>query len=129
MQTKSGSSLCSVNITSLSTIQSSISGLPNSYSELSHVMKIHKLASKRKGGTVTDSDFHNAALIGAEVESVYGAGGLSYIEACIEVAEYHGMDIEVLAKLLPKQIKDKLKAEASELRLLKEKYRITTLPV
>lgn len=85
-----------------------------------------KLALKK---SESDSDFLNHSTLGAEVEAVFGAGGLTYLEACVEVAEYRGIEVEVLAKNLPKQIRDKLLAEASERRLLKPEHRISTLPL
>lgn len=82
-----------------------------------------KLASSKP----RDSDFHTADLLGAEIEAVYGAGGMTWIEACVEVAEAKNIEIEVLGKMVPKTIKDKLLAEASSKRLLKPQHRITTL--
>jgi hypothetical protein len=87
-----------------------------------------KLVSKSlKGTSFTDSDFHNPDMLGAEVEAVFGAGGLTWMESCIEVADAKGIEVEVLGKMLPRTIKGKILAEVSAARLLKPQFRIPTL--
>lgn len=88
-----------------------------------------KLASK-KSNQLSDSDFLDPSRIGAEVEAVKGSDDrMTYMEACVAVADNRNLEIEVVAKLLPKQIKDKILAEASNARLLKPQHRIATLPL
>lgn len=83
-----------------------------------------------KNSLETGTDFYKPTDVGEKIENVYknSKGSLTYFESCTEVAEQMGIEIESLAKMLPKVIKEKLLKEASDLRLLKPQYRITQLP-
>lgn len=49
----------------------------------------------------------------------------SYIDACIDVCEKHGIEFEILKKTISKSLKEKIELEASQLRLLK--YKLNTI--
>ena len=59
--------------------------------------------------------------LATEIEKVKKASGLSYIETVVEVCERLGLEVEDMKKALPKNIKEKIELEASELNLLKVK--------
>lgn len=86
-----------------------------------------KLASK--SNRITDSDFYSPQDIADKIEAIHKVGNLNYFECCTEVAELLNIEIESVAKILPKAIKEKLLKDASDLRLLKPEHRITTLPL
>ena len=63
----------------------------------------------------------------ARIEQLVWKDDLTYFEAIVEVAEGMDKEVEEIAKLLPKPIKEKLLSEASKLRLIKPEYRVTPL--
>lgn len=86
-----------------------------------------KLALKNSNSTLSDSDFHSPTKIADEIKRVHATGGITWLESCIEVANLRNLEVETIAKIITKEIKELLLAEASELRLLKPQYRINTL--
>jgi DNA-directed RNA polymerase alpha subunit len=61
------------------------------------------------------------------IENVVSSDQIGYISAISEYCERNGMEVETAAKLCTNNIKDRLKLEASDMNLLKEK--LTKLPV
>jgi len=59
--------------------------------------------------------------LATEIENLKSETGLGYIECTVEVCERLGIEIETMKKVLPKNIKEKIELEASELNLLKYK--------
>lgn len=59
------------------------------------------------------------------IEDYKSKNDTSYIEACVSVCEKHSIEFESLKKTLSKNLKEKIEAEASKLRLLK--YKIKTI--
>lgn len=75
---------------------------------------------------MTDSDFENKIKnLSSEIERIKISSGLTYIETVVEVCERLGLEVEGMKKALPKNIKEKIELEASELNLLK--YKINRL--
>ena len=75
---------------------------------------------------MTDSDFENKIRnLSSEIERIKISSGLNYIETVVEVCERLGLEVEDMKKALPKNIKEKIELEASELNLLK--YKINRL--
>ena len=60
-----------------------------------------------------------------EIEKVKSESGLNYIACVVEVSEKFNLDIEQLSDMLPKNIKEKIEADALELNLLT--YKLNTL--
>lgn len=78
--------------------------------------------------TLKDEDFViNAKAIEQKVEHLVKTSNISYIDALIEVSVQMNCEVELIAKFVRRNLKDKVMAEASELNMLKEK--IPTLPV
>ena len=67
----------------------------------------------------------NVKNISAEIEKMKSQSGLNYIESTIEVCTQHGIEPESMKSILPKAIKEKIEADASELNMLK--YKINTI--
>jgi hypothetical protein len=62
-----------------------------------------------------------------EIEEFVVSKSCSYLDAIVHIAEKKGIEMESVAKMLNKIIKQKLEAEASRHNLLKNK--IATLPL
>tara|TARA_B100000287_G_scaffold50225_2_gene44513 strand:- start:24 stop:278 length:255 start_codon:yes stop_codon:yes gene_type:complete len=63
-----------------------------------------------------------------DIESLVLDSGLNYIEAIVSYCEEKNIELESVGKLISKPLKEKLKAEASELNYLKRTTR-AKLPV
>ena len=61
--------------------------------------------------------------VSAMIEDFKAKHGLSWIESTLEVCERENIEFEVLKKSLSKNLKEKIEAEASSLRLLKYKHK------
>ena len=55
----------------------------------------------------------------SDIESLVQESNLNYIEAIISYCEENNIEFESVGKLIAKPLKDKLKAEATELNYLK----------
>lgn len=61
--------------------------------------------------------------VSAMIEDFKVQHQLTWIECTLEVCERNNIEFEVLKKSLSKNIKEKIEAEASSLRLLKYKHK------
>ena len=78
---------------------------------------------------VLESKFFCPSRFAQEIESlVIQNSGMSYIDAIIHFCENNSIDLESVPKLIPKPLKDKIKAEAMELNFLKRSSR-AKLPI
>jgi hypothetical protein len=78
---------------------------------------------------VLESKFFCPSRFAQEIESlVIKNSGMSYIDAIIHFCESNSIDLESVPKLIPKPLKDKIKAEAMELNFLKRSSR-AKLPI
>ena len=78
---------------------------------------------------VLESKFFCTYRFAQEIESlVIQNSGMSYIDAIIHFCESNSIDLESVPKLIPKPLKDKIKAEAMELNFLKRSSR-AKLPI
>ena len=78
---------------------------------------------------VLESKFFCPSRFAQEIESlVIKNSGMSYIDAIIHFCESNSIDLESVPKLIPKPLKDKIKAEAMELNFLKRGSR-AKLPI
>jgi hypothetical protein len=53
-----------------------------------------------------------------EIEDMAAKDGLSYIDACIEFCNQRSIEPDAIAKLINKQLKDKIEVEATALHFL-----------
>jgi hypothetical protein len=73
---------------------------------------------------VLESKFFCPSRFAQEIESlVVQNSGMSYIDAIVFFCEKNTIDLESVPKLIPKPLKDKIKAEAMELNFLKRSSR------
>ena len=64
----------------------------------------------------------------SDIESLVQQSKLNYIEAIISYCEDNNIEFESVGKLITKPLKEKLKAQATELNYLKSTYR-SKLPI
>lgn len=55
-----------------------------------------------------------------DIENLVLTKQMSYIDAMVEYCEINGIEVESVAKLISKPLKDKLRFEATELNYLKQ---------
>ena len=69
---------------------------------------------------VLESKFFCPSRFAQEIESLVHTGdGMSYIDAIIHFCEKNSLDLESVPKLISKPLKEKIKAEAMQMNLLK----------
>jgi len=67
-----------------------------------------------------ENKFYCSRRFAEEIESIVGENkGMKYIDAIVFFCEKNNLDVESIPKLVSKPLKEKLKAEAVELNLLK----------
>ena len=67
-----------------------------------------------------ENKFYCSRRFAEEIESIVGENkGMKYIDAIVFFCEKNNLDVESIPKLVSKTLKEKLKAEAVELNLLK----------
>lgn len=75
---------------------------------------------------ITDSDFQaKVKNLPKEIEEVVASGGGNYIDAVVYVCEKYGLEVEGMKLMLPKNIKEKIEKDASDLNMLK--YKVNSL--
>ena len=74
-----------------------------------------------------DFEFDDETIIdiAKEIEAVRAETQLNYIECVVEVCEKFDLDIDEISSHIPKNIKEKIEADALELNLLN--YKLNTL--
>jgi predicted PP-loop superfamily ATPase len=83
-----------------------------------------KLSARKK--EITDSDFQaKVKNLPKEIEEVVASGGGNYIDAVVYVCEKYGLEVEGMKLMLPKNIKEKIEKDASDLNMLK--YKVNSL--
>ena len=83
-----------------------------------------KLSSRKK--QITDSDFQaKVKNLPKEIEEIVASGGGNYIDAVVFVCEKYGLEVEGMKLMLPKNIKEKIEKDASDLNMLK--YKVNSL--
>ena len=70
-------------------------------------------------------DNENVVDIVKEIEAMRAKTKLNYIECVVEVCEKFDLDVETITQHIPKNIKEKIEADALELNLLN--YKLNTL--
>jgi len=69
---------------------------------------------------ILDKKFYSSKKFTEEIETIaHENKGMKYIDAIVFFCEENGVDIESVPKLISKPLKEKLKAEAMDLNLLK----------
>ena len=75
---------------------------------------------------ITDSDFQaKVKNLPKEIEEIVASGGGNYIDAVVFVCEKYGLEVEGMKLMLPKNIKEKIEKDASDLNMLK--YKVNSL--
>lgn len=83
-----------------------------------------KLSSRKK--QITDSDFQaKVKNLPKEIEEIVASGGGNYIDAVVYVCEKYELEVEGMKLMLPKNIKEKIEKDASDLNMLK--YKVNSL--
>jgi len=65
----------------------------------------------------------NTSKFSMIIEQLVKDSGISYMEAVVHYCERNEVEVESAGKLLNTKIKQQIAAEASDLSMLKEKYR------
>ena len=63
--------------------------------------------------------FYSSKKFAEEIESIVHENRMKYIDAIVFFCETNNLDVDSIPKLVSKPLKEKLKAEAIELNLLK----------
>lgn len=79
------------------------------------------------GLELDDSNQPTSVLFSKRVEELSLRRGLSTIDAILYYVESHGIDMQTVNNLLSKNLKEKVRVEASSRRLIKDK--IKRLPI
>lgn len=67
-----------------------------------------------------ENKFYCSKRFTEEIEKIaHSEGGMSYIDAIVHFCEKNNIEVESIPKLISKPLKEKLKAEAMELNLLR----------
>jgi len=83
-----------------------------------------KLSARK--AQITDSDFQaKVKNLPKEIEEVVASGDVNYIDAVVYVCEKYGLEVEGMKLMLPKNIKEKIEKDASDLNMLK--YKVNSL--
>lgn len=70
-----------------------------------------------------EKKFLCSARFAQEIEKIVQYDNVSYIDSIIFFCEKNNIDLEMIAKLISKPLKDKIKQEAIELNFLKKTSR------
>jgi len=87
-------------------------------------MKADKLNIEK----LLENKFYNSRTFSEEIEKLVRDNSMKYMDAIVFFCEKNNIDIESIPKLVSKPLKERLKAEATELNLLK-RTSLAKLPI
>ena len=70
---------------------------------------------------IIEKKFYSSRTFAEEIESIVkNSNDMKYVDAIVYFCEKNSLDLESIPKLISKPLKERLKAEATELNLLKK---------
>ena len=78
---------------------------------------------------ILENKFMTTAKFSQEVERLAHENSMNYIDAIVHYCESNEIEIESVAKLISKPLKEKLKYDAQKLNFIKKTSRAKLMPV